>query len=155
MRTSPSAGLLTVLIKGKKKTMWTSLIPVVGSLLDKVIPDPKLAAEAKLKALEMAQKGELANLDADVRLALGQMEINKVEAGTDMFRGGWRPAVAWVCVFGFALQMVVAPVLTWVTMLTGNPIPFPDLDTGTLVTMLMGMLGLGTLRTQEKIKGLK
>lgn len=136
--------------------MWGSLIPVVGTLLDKLIPDPQAAADAKLKVIELAQKGELAYLDSDLRLALGQLEINKVEAGaTDLFRGGWRPAVAWICVLGFALQMIVAPCLTWVTMLTGNPIPFPDLDTNTLFTMLMGMLGLGTLRTQEKLKGLK
>lgn len=134
--------------------MWGSLIPVVGTLLDKLIPDPQAAADAKLKVIEMAKKGELTYLDADLKLALGQLEINKVEAGTDLFRGGWRPAVAWVCVAGFAIQMVVAPCLTWVTMLTGNPIPFPDLDTGVLLTMLTGLLGLGTLRTQEKLKGL-
>jgi len=135
--------------------MWGSLIPVVGSLLDKLIPDPKMAAEAKLKAVELAQTGELAHLDAEVRLALGQIEVNKVEAGTDLFRGGWRPAVGWVCVLGFALQIFIAPVLTWVVTLLGNPVPFPQLDTAPLTAMLMGMLGLGTLRTQEKLRGVK
>lgn len=133
--------------------MLANLIPVLGSLLDKVIPDPKLAAEAKLKALEMAQKGELANLDADVRLALGQMEINKVEAGTDMFRGGWRPFTGWICALGLGTQFILAPILTWIGRLSGSNIDFPVLDMSVLLTLLFGMLGLGTLRTQEKIRG--
>jgi len=133
--------------------MLANLIPVLGSLLDKVIPDPKLAAEAKLKALEMAQKGELANLDAEVRLALGQMEINKEEAGTDMFRGGWRPFTGWICALGLGTQFILAPTLTWVGHLVGSNIDFPVLDMSVLLTLLFGMLGLGTLRTQEKIRG--
>jgi len=135
--------------------MLANLIPVLGSLLDKVIPDPKLAAEAKLKALEMAQKGELANLDAETRLALGQMKINKEEAGTDMFRGGWRPFTGWICALGLGTQFILAPVLTWIGRLFGSNIDFPVLDMSVLLTLLFGMLGLGTLRTQEKLKGVK
>jgi len=130
--------------------MWGSLIPVVGSLLDKLIPDPKMAAEAKLKAVELAQTGELAHLDAEVRLALGQIEVNKVEAGTDLFRGGWRPFVGWICALGLGIQFIIAPFFTFF----GNA-PFPQLDMSTLMTLLFGMLGLGTLRTQEKINGIK
>lgn len=58
--------------------MWQLLIPALAQLFDKVIPDPQAAADAKLKAMELAQRGELAALDADMKLALGQMEINKV-----------------------------------------------------------------------------
>jgi len=130
--------------------MWGSLIPVVGTLLDKLIPDPQAAADAKLKVIEMAQKGELAYLDADLRLALAQLEINKVEAGTDLFRGGWRPFVGWICALGLGIQFIIAPFFTFF----GNA-PFPQLDMSTLMTLLFGMLGLGTLRTQEKINGIK
>ena len=56
--------------------MWQALIPAVVSVIDKVLPDPQQAAEAKLRALELGQRGDLAQLDAEVRLALGQMEIN-------------------------------------------------------------------------------
>lgn len=135
--------------------MWGTLIPVVGSLLDKLIPDPKMAAEAKLKAVELAQKGELAHLDAEVRLALGQVEVNKVEAGADLFRGGWRPFTGWICALGLGTQFIVAPILTWVSLLFGHNIAFPALDMSVLLTLLFGMLGLGTLRTQEKLKGVK
>ena len=135
--------------------MWGSLIPVVGTLLDKLIPDPQAAADAKLKVIEMAQKGELAYLDAEVRLALGQVEVNKVEAGTDLFRGGWRPFVGWVSALGLAMQFIVSPILTWVGMLAGHNIAFPALDISVLMTLLFGMLGLGALRTQEKLKGVQ
>lgn len=135
--------------------MITTLIPVIGTLLDKLIPDPKAAAEAKIKAIELAQRGELATLDADVRLALGQIEVNKVEAEADLFRGGWRPFVGWVCAVGLAVQFVLSPILTWVSLLFGFGVQFPVLDMSVLLTLLFGMLGLGTLRTKEKLSGIK
>lgn len=134
--------------------MWQVLIPAVTSILDKVIPDPAAAAEAKLKALELAQRGELAALDADVKLALGQMEVNKVEAGTDTFRGGWRPSVGWVCVFGLFYQFILQPLLPWIVTVCGGSVPpLPAIDNETLMVLLMGMLGLGGLRTFERVKG--
>lgn len=134
--------------------MWQLVIPAITQVLDKLIPDPQAAAEAKLKALEMAQKGELAALDADMRLALGQMEVNKAEAGTDLFRGGWRPSVGWVCVFGLAYQFIVQPLLPWLVALLGVSVPpLPEIDNETLMVLLTGMLGLGGLRTYERVKG--
>lgn len=134
--------------------MW-NLIPVIGSIVDKLIPDPKLAAETKLKAIELAQSGQLAQLDADLKQALGQIEVNKVEAGTDLFRGGWRPFIGWICGIGLGMQFIASPLLTWVGMLAGHNIAFPALDISVLMTLLFGMLGLGTLRTQEKLKGVQ
>lgn len=136
--------------------MWQMLIPILGSLFDKIIPDPEKAAEAKLKALELAQKGELAVLDADVKMALGQMEINKEEAKTDIFRGGWRPAVGWSCVAGLVYQFFVMPLLPWIATVAGFSVPpLPAIDNETLMVLLTGMLGLGGLRSFEKVKGLK
>lgn len=129
-------------------------LPLITSVLDKVLPDQNAATEAKMRALEMAQKGELAVLDADVRLALGQMEINKAEATTDLFRGGWRPAVGWVCVLGLGYQLVLRPLLPWVARVAGADVPdLPSIDTETLMVLLTGMLGLGGLRTFERVKG--
>lgn len=134
--------------------MWQALIPAVVSVIDKVLPDPQQAAEAKIRALELAQKGELATLDADVRLALGQMEINKVEAQTDLFRGGWRPATGWCCVAGLLYQFILQPVLPWVVALLGAEVPpLPAIDNETLLVLLTGMLGLGGLRSFERVKG--
>lgn len=134
--------------------MWQLVIPAITQVLDKIIPDPQAAADAKLKALELAQKGDLAALDAELRLALGQLEVNKAEATTDMFRGGWRPAVGWVCVVGLAYQFVLQPALPWLVALFGTQVPpLPAIDNETLMVLLTGMLGLGGLRTLERVKG--
>lgn len=135
--------------------MLNLLIPVIGTLLDKVLPDPKMAAEAKFKIIEMAQKGELANLEADVKLAIAQTEVNKVEASTDTFRGGWRPFIGWICGLGLGIQFIISPLFTWVSLLLGYNVIFPILDSEVLMTLLFGMLGLGTLRTTEKLKHIK
>ncbi len=134
--------------------MWPALIPVLAGVLDKILPDPQAAADAKLKALEMAQRGELAVLDADMRIALGQLEVNKAEASTDAFRGGWRPACGWVCAFGLAYTFLLRPLLPWLAALFGASVPaLPEIDTDTLMVLLTGMLGLGGLRTFERVKG--
>ena len=134
--------------------MWHLLAGVLPDLLDRVLPDPAQASEAKLRLLELAQKGELAAMDADMRLALGQMEINKAEASTDLFRGGWRPACGWVCAAGLGYTFLLRPILPWVAGLFGsNVAPMPNIDTDTLMVLLTGMLGLGGLRTVERIKG--
>ena len=134
--------------------MIAALLPILGTVLDKVLPDQQAQADAKLKILELAQKGELASMDAEMRLALGQIETNKVEAGTDLFRGGWRPGAGWVCVGGLFYNFILQPVLPWVVRLFGADVPdMPPIDNETLMGILMGMLGLGGLRTFERVKG--
>lgn len=135
--------------------MIQALIPLVGTLLDKLIPDPKMAADAKLKAVELAQRGELAYLDADLKLALGQLEVNKEEAkDPSLFKSGWRPAVGWLCVAGFGYMAIVRPVLPWVLQVAGVQVPpLPSIDTAEIGALLFGMLGLGGMRTAERLKG--
>lgn len=134
--------------------IWQALIPVIGTVLEKVLPDPQASADAKIRLMELAQKGELSVLDAETKLALGQLEVNKVEAGTDMFRGGWRPATGWACVFGLVYQFLLQPVLPWLVAVCGGSVPpLPPIDNETLMVLLTGMLGLGGLRTFERIKG--
>ncbi len=134
--------------------LLAALMPSILQVLGKVLPDPQAAADAKLKLLELAQQGELAQLDADMKLALGQIDINRAEAQSgSLFIGGWRPAVGWVCVLGLAYQFLVFPLLAWAgANLAGWSAP-PEMDIGTLLTLLGGLLGLGTLRTAEKMKG--
>ena len=135
--------------------MIQALIPVLGTLLDKVLPDQKAAAYAKLELLKLAQHGELAALDADVKLALGQMEINKADAQSpDLFRGGWRPAVGWTCVLGLVYTYVGRPLLPWFAAVFQIDVPpLPAIDTAELMILLGGLLGLGGFRTVERIKG--
>ena len=134
--------------------MLQMLLPVIAGVLDKIIPDPAAAAQAKLAAMELAQKGELAALDADVRLAIAQTEVNKAEAQTDLFRGGWRPACGWICAAGLGYEFLLRPLLPWIAGLTGAHVaPLPNIDSDALMVLLTGMLGLGGLRTFERVKG--
>lgn len=134
--------------------MINLLLPILGTVLEKVLPDPKAAADAKLKMLEMAQAGQLAALDAEVKLAVGQIEVNKAEASNpSMFVSGWRPAVGWVCALALAYQYLLRPLGTFVAGSMGWPVAeMPALDES-LWGLLFGMLGLGGLRSMEKIKG--
>lgn len=130
-----------------------ALIPALGNLLDRVFPDPHAAADAKVKVMEMAQRGELAYLDADLKMATGQMEVNKAEAQhQSIFVAGWRPAIGWVCAAAFAFKFVVGPSAAVLMAMAGHPIVLPEFDFSEMSTILLGMLGLGTLRTVEKVK---
>jgi hypothetical protein len=132
-----------------------ALLPVVGKVIDKLFPDPEKANEAKYKLLEMQQKGDLAALDADVRLALGQMEINKEEAKhTSWYVAGWRPFVGWICGVGLVYEFLAQPLLGFVAGIYAWPEP-PSIDSVGLLTLLGGMLGLGSFRTYEKFKGVE
>lgn len=134
----------------------TSLLDVGAKLIDRLFPDKQAADEAKLKLLEMQQTGQLADLNAETQLALAQIEVNKVEAAsTDLFRAGWRPAVGWVCVGGLGYQFILQPFLSFGLLLAGVETSLPDLDLESLIALLVGLLGLGTLRTREKLNGLK
>jgi len=134
--------------------MTPLLIPVLGNLLDRIFPDPKAAAEAKLEVMRMAQAGELAQLDAEVKLIAGQIEVNKVEAANQsLFVAGWRPAIGWICGAAFAFKFILGPAAVVIMAMAGHPITLPEFDFTEMSTILMGMLGLGALRTVEKVKG--
>lgn len=125
-----------------------SIILDIGSkVIDRIWPDPAAAASAKLELFKMQQSGELAAMT-------GQLDVNKIEAASaSVFVSGWRPFVGWVCGSGLAIQYIVAPMVTWLATLAGHPVVFPNLDMGTLITLLGGLLGMGALRTVEKLNG--
>jgi hypothetical protein len=135
-------------------------LPIIGTvleaglkILDKVIPDPQAKAAAQLEMLKLQQSGEFKQIEADLQLALGQIDVNKTEASMGTFRGGWRPFIGWVCGAALGYQFLVRPLLTWLSPTLGLPMGAPELDMGDLLTLLAGMLGLGGLRTFEKVSG--
>jgi hypothetical protein len=112
-------------------------------VLDKFVPDPaaKAQAEAELRTALMAWDAQ-------------QTKVNEVEAAnTNLFVSGWRPALGWTCAFAFAFIYILGPIVAWIAMLTGSTIPLPKFDAESLISLTLGMLGLGGLRTFEKIKG--
>lgn len=129
--------------------MIAALIPVIGSVIDKIFPDKTEAEKAKLKMIEMAQAGEFKAIDADLEMARNQTEINKVESGhMNIFVAGWRPFIGWVCGVAMVYQYLLRPLLIGI----GGYSALPGLDS-TLWEILAGMLGIAGLRTWEKVKG--
>jgi hypothetical protein len=111
-------------------------------IIDKFIPDPAAKAVA-----EKELRGDLKDWDK------AQSEVNKVEAAhTSIFVAGWRPFVGWTCGGAFALHFVIFPVLNFFMVLFSQSQVIISFDVQTLMTVLMGMLGMGGLRTYEKIK---
>lgn len=133
----------------------TAALEVGNKLIDHFFPDATKQAEAREKLLELQQKGALAELASETSLAQAQADINKIEAAsTNWFVAGWRPAVGWCCAAGLLYETIAEPMARFIAVTiihyTGT---FPDIGTGLLTATLTGMLGLGGMRTYEKIKG--
>jgi hypothetical protein len=129
---------------------------MLGKVLDRVLPDKAARELAQLKLLELAQTGQLAELDADVKLAVGQMEINKAEAASgNGYASSWRPSVGYVGCAGLAYSVLLQPLMPWALKAFGveGVEPLPSLDTNVLMTILGGMLGIGGMRSFDKARG--
>jgi hypothetical protein len=123
----------------------SAVFEVGAKLIDKLIPDPKQKAEAVQRLSELQQSGDLA-------VIANQVEIDKIEAANPrLFVSGWRPFIGWVCGVALAVQLVAAPIVVWTGELSGHPIKMVVMDVSLLTTLLVGMLGLGGMRTVEKL----
>jgi len=132
------------------------VIAAVEGILGKIIPDPQKAAEAKIRLAELAAKGESEELAALVAMTAAQTEILKIDAASQsMFQKGWRPLAGWAAVIGAIIYPIVRVVMPWVlTVLGVDGVPeLPALDTAEIMAMLGGMLGLGTMRSLERVNG--
>jgi hypothetical protein len=130
---------------------------LIGKVIDRVIPDPVAAAEMKYKVAVLEQNGELAELTAETSLAQGQIDVNKIEAAnSNTFVSGWRPFIGWVCGASLAYAAIIEPVSRFLAQVVFHYIgAFPVVDTTITLQVLLGLLGLGGLRTYEKVKGTK
>jgi hypothetical protein len=129
--------------------MIGKLIEPVTGLLDKFIEDKDQKAQLAHDLATMADRHAQ-------ELAVAQIEVNKAEAASgSIFKGGWRPFIGWVCGSAFAYHFVLQPVIVFVVLAVGVDLPpLPEFDMTSLMTVLMGMLGLGGLRTYEKKQGI-
>lgn len=146
----------------RKKNMSSLISALAGSSftdgIAKIVSlfkvDPNLAAQHAADLAKIQTDYETAVLNAASQQAIAQAATNTAEAGSkNFFVAGWRPWIGWVCGAGLATQFIIGPFATWIASLAKHPIQFPSLDMGTLLTLLLGMLGLGGMRTYEKVQG--
>ncbi len=130
--------------------MWGFLQPMIGPIVNKLvdlIPDPN----ARKKAKEEFEK-EL--LGAVTQASNAQAKINQVEAAhKSVFVAGWRPFIGWICGVGILWAFVAQPIVVWYLAISGSNLTVPDINTDGLYQLVLAMLGMGGLRTLEKIKG--
>ncbi len=130
---------------------FLSLINPISQVVNKVIdmiPDPNAKQKAQLEIQTAIAMAEIENTKA-------QLEINKVEAASpNWFVSGWRPAVGWICALALCYVAIFEPVARFIAQVAfGYGGAFPEIDTNLTMQVLLGLLGLGAMRTAEKIKG--
>ena len=127
--------------------MLQAILPLIGPVLDKIIPDKAGAEKAK-------QEIEKTLIDNASKLNLAQAEINKAEAQhRSVFVAGWRPMIGWSCAIGIFWLFVGHPLVVYFDAMDGIVSPIPTIDHDILLELTFAMLGMAGLRTFEKLKG--
>lgn len=125
----------------------SAILPSVMEVAGRFLPEDKEKRAAAEREIEAQLTTHLAKID------LAQLDINKTEAAhRSVFVSGWRPAIGWSCGAAMSLNFIVFPLASFVLAQTGHLVELPTLDMSQMMPVLMGLLGLGGLRTVEKIK---
>jgi|TARA_R110000782_G_scaffold156777_1_gene248934 hypothetical protein len=126
----------------------SAILPSVMEVAGRFLPEDKEKRAAAEREIQAKLTDSLAQVD------LAQLGINKVEAAhRSMFVAGWRPFIGWTCGVALMYTYVLQPILVFGLAQSGYLIDLPKMDLGELMPVLMGMLGLGGLRSWEKVKG--
>jgi len=126
-------------------TLLTALLPILNQIFGNLTS----AQQDKLKLLLQEDQ----NL---TDLMKAQADTNTQEASNpNLFVSGWRPFIGWVCACAFAWIFVVSPIIAFGCTIVHHPISLPSFDTGTLISLTFGMLGLGGFRSWEKINNVQ
>ena len=111
---------------------------LAGTVISRIWPDKSEAEKQQLAAA--------------VSLVQGQIAINHVEASNpSVFVSGWRPAIGWICGAACAWNWVGLKIALFVAAYMGHQLVLQPADIGEMMPVLLGMLGLGGLRTYEKV----
>ena len=136
-----------------------SITDTARVLVERLVPDPAARDEAQRQIETIISQRETAIVAALQEQNKAQSDINLAEASNpSLCTSGWRPAVAWVCLFGMAYSFILAPMVAWGAAILGTalgiafPSP-PTLDSQSMIALLTGLLGLSGLKTAERIGG--
>tara|TARA_R110002020_G_scaffold383526_2_gene594166 strand:+ start:230 stop:637 length:408 start_codon:yes stop_codon:yes gene_type:complete len=129
-------------------SLLPSILPAITNVVGRFLPEDKEARAKAERELEAQLAMHLAKID------IAQLDINKTEAAhRSIFVAGWRPFIGWTCGVALAYTYVIQPILVFGLGQAGYLITLPTMELGEMMPVLMGMLGLGGLRTFEKFKG--
>ena len=129
------------------QSLIPSLLPAVTDVIGRFLPEDKEKRAAAEREIEKQLATHLAKID------LAQLEINKQEAAhRNIFVSGWRPFIGWSCGIAMCYAYIIQPITVFVLAQTGNLVSLPTLDLSEMMPVLLGMLGLGGLRSFEKYK---
>jgi Holin of 3TMs, for gene-transfer release len=134
--------------------LGTSLTDGIAKIISLFKIDPTVALQKQTELAEL-QLNIQATLENKIQDAISaQIEVNKQEAASpSLFVAGWRPWIGWTCGMAFAWAFVLQPLLTFALAAAGHKMDLPTLDLSQMMPVLLGMLGLGAMRTYEKIQG--
>jgi ABC-type sulfate transport system permease component len=130
--------------------MLSALIGPATQLLDKFVEDKDKKNEIAHELATMAERHAQ-------ELAKGQLEANAAQAKhPSLFVAGARPAIMWICAAAMAYHFILQPFILFGVLVAGIALPaeLPELDMGQLMPVLLGILGLGGMRSYEKVKGI-
>ena len=126
----------------------SAILPAVTDIVGRFLPEDKEKRAVAEREIEAQLTVHLAKID------LAQLGINKIEAAhRSIFVAGWRPFIGWTCGAALCYTYVLQPIIIFIMIQTGQLVPLPEMDLAAMMPVLMGMLGLGGLRTFEKFKG--
>ena len=129
------------------QSLIPSLLPAVTDVIGRFLPEDKEKRAAAEREIEKQLATHLAKID------LAQLEINKQEAAhRNIFVAGWRPFIGWSCGIAMCYAYIIQPITIFVLAQTGNLVSLPTLDLSEMMPVLLGMLGLGGLRSFENYK---
>ena len=131
---------------------FTAAMNLGKELIERIWPDPAQRAEQLFKLEKLKREGNLAELEAHVQLMLAQIKVNEADAKSgNFFQYGWRPMIGWTCGFIIAFNYIVIYLLEFSVAAFGLDMIVPEpMDMGELWPVLLGMLGMGAMRSHDK-----
>ena len=138
-----TSGIAAGAVQGALSGVGTLAKDLRAAITGTAVIDSTKLAEIQEKAMEL-----------DYATQKAQTDINAIEAANPkLFIAGWRPFIGWICGLALGWQFIGSPMFEWVVKVCGKTVVAPTIDTGGLITILMALLGLGTMRTVEKTQG--
>lgn len=126
------------------------LLPIVGDVISRFLPEDKEAAAKARREIEAELTKHLTEID------LAQAQTNLEQAKhPSIFIAGARPAIMWICAFGLGWQFVFQPVAVWIFSVMDSDLVLPMIETEGLMPLTLSLLGLGSMRSFEKFKGIQ